>query len=77
MLIDERLIAMHLFLIIERFTTGSKIILGVLFAILFYMIFHYAFKMVEMAYVMKNKKPVTEHFTILLATMTYWNPKPR
>lgn len=53
---------MQLHYLIERYTLGSKIILGILFAALFYMFLHYALKMVEMLYVMKCKKPLYFHF---------------
>jgi len=53
---------MQLHYLIERYTLGSKIILGILFAVLFYMFLHYALKMVEMLYVMKHKKPLYFHF---------------
>lgn len=57
---------MFYFLIVETFTFGSKIILGILFAALAYMFFFFAFKMVEMAYVMKYKRPLYNHFYLHL-----------
>lgn len=45
---------------------GSSIILGVLFALLAFIVFYYAFKLVEMAYVLKYKKPLYNHFYIRL-----------
>ncbi|WOD44355.1 zinc-dependent peptidase [Hwangdonia lutea] len=54
------------FLIIETYTLGSKVILGILFAALAYLFLHYAFKMTEMAYVLKHKKPLYNHFYIFL-----------
>ena len=47
---------------IEKYTFGSKIILGFFFAILFYMLMQFALKMIEMGYVLKNKKPYFVHF---------------
>ena len=47
---------------IETYTLGSKIILGILFSILAYMMIHYTFKMIEMVYVMKKRKPLYKHF---------------
>lgn len=52
---------MNYLLLIQDDTLVSKIILGFLFAILFYMMLHYAFKMYEMTYVMRNKKPLYRH----------------
>ena len=57
---------MPYFLIIESYTFGSKIILSILFAVLAYLVFYYAFKMTEMAYVLKHKKPLYNHFYIFL-----------
>ena len=53
---------MQILFLIEQFTLGSKIILGISFAALFYMFLHYALKMVEMLYVMKYKRPLYFHF---------------
>ncbi|MDD7886593.1 zinc-dependent peptidase [Flavivirga sp. 57AJ16] len=44
----------------------NKIILGIVFAALGWLVLHYAFKMVEMAYVLKYKKPLYNHFYIFL-----------
>ncbi len=49
------------FLII-KYTLGSKIILGIFFAALAYMFFHFAIKMIEMGYVLKHRKPYYVHF---------------
>ena len=49
------------YLLLQDYSLASKMILGFLFAILFYMMFHYAFKMYEMTYVMKNKRPLYRH----------------
>ena len=61
---------MQLHLIIERYSLGSKIILGIFFAVFAYMILHYTFKMLEMAYVMKYKKPLYFHFHPFLKKLT-------
>lgn len=50
------------FFILEKYTIGSKVILGIFFAALTLMFLNYAFKMLEMVYVMKNKKPFFVHF---------------
>ncbi|WP_230401616.1 zinc-dependent peptidase [Hanstruepera ponticola] len=52
---------MNYLILIQDDAMASKLILGFLFAILFYMMLHYAFKMYEMTYVMKNKKPLYRH----------------
>jgi hypothetical protein len=48
---------MTFFLLIEQFTSGGKIIIGFFFAILCLMLISFAIKMVEMGYVIRNKKP--------------------
>ena len=47
--------------IIEDYALGSKVILGIFFVALAIMFFYYGFKMFEMAYVMRNKKPLFVH----------------
>ncbi|WP_034041384.1 zinc-dependent peptidase [Wocania ichthyoenteri] len=54
------------FLISESYTFGSKVILGILFTVLAYLFLYYAFKMTEMAYVLKHKKPLYNHFYVYL-----------
>ena len=54
----------------ETYTIGSKIILGIFFAILLYMLLQFAIKMMEMGYVLKNKKPFFVHFYVLLRTLS-------
>lgn len=56
--------------VLERYTTASKVILGVFFAALVILFFYYAFKMFEMAYVMRNKKPFFVHFYLKLKKLT-------
>ncbi len=55
---------MALTLALEQFTSTSKIILGVFLTALAFMMFYYGFKMVELANVMRNKKPFFVHFYI-------------
>lgn len=52
--------------IIEQYSGGSKVILGILFAVLAYILFYYGFKMIEMGYVLKHKKPLYNHFYFYL-----------
>lgn len=58
------------FLVNESYTFGSKAILGILFAALAYLLFHYAFRMIEMAYVLKHKKPLYNHFYMFLKQLS-------
>ncbi|MEZ4801878.1 MAG: zinc-dependent peptidase [Gelidibacter sp.] len=44
-------------LLLEQFTFGGKLILGIFFAILCVMLLSFALKMVEMGYVIRNKRP--------------------
>lgn len=53
-------------LIAKDFNLSSKIILGILFAVLAYVILYYTFKMIEMVYVLKHKKPLYNHFYLRL-----------
>ena len=41
---------------------GSKIVFAIVFAVLLFMILRYAIKLIEMAYVMRRKKPLYNHF---------------
>jgi len=65
---------MMLLFIIEKYALGSKVILSIFFAALGFMFFYYGFKMLEMAYVMQNRKPFFVHFYIKLKRLT---PKQR
>ncbi len=61
----------NLFLFInESYTYGSKIILTILFGALGWLFLHYAFKMTEMAYVLKHKKPLYNHFYVFLRQLS-------
>ncbi|WP_228530221.1 zinc-dependent peptidase [Tamlana sp. I1] len=53
---------MNLLLVIETDNFMSQIILGGIFAILFYMILHFFFKTLEMGYVLRRRKPWYTHF---------------
>lgn len=57
-------------LLIEKYSLGSKIILGIFFLILAYMFVQFLLKFIEMGYVLKNKKPVFVHFYIFLNKLT-------
>src|SRR5210317_1456720 len=50
---------------IQQFNTGSKIILGICFTALFLMIVYFTFKMIEMAFVIKNRKQLFTHFYLI------------
>ena len=50
---------------IEQFTTGGKIVLGICFSALAIMILYYGFRLVEMAFVLKNKRPLYTHFYLI------------
>lgn len=54
---------------IEMYTIGSKIILGIFFALLLYILLQFAMKMIEMGYVLKRKKPFFVHFYPFLRTL--------
>lgn len=49
-------------LVTKDFTLGGKILIGILLVILSYIILNYVFKMIEMGYVLKQKKPLYNHF---------------
>ncbi|MBJ6368813.1 zinc-dependent peptidase [Snuella sedimenti] len=57
-------------LILERYSTGSKIILGIVFTVLGYMFLRYAIKLIEMVYVLKYKKPLYVHFYLYLRRLS-------
>ncbi|MDO5970786.1 zinc-dependent peptidase [Flavivirga aquimarina] len=57
---------MFLILVIEKYTLGSKIILGILFVVLACILLNYAIRMIEMGYVLKNKRPLYNHFYFYL-----------
>lgn len=52
---------MQILLIAKEPNLSSKIILGILFAVLAYIILYYTFKLIEMGYVLKAKKPLYNH----------------
>ena len=47
-------------------TLGSNIIIGIFLAIMAGIILHYGFKMIEMGYVLKQRRPLYNHFYIRL-----------
>jgi MtfA peptidase len=53
---------MQIILTAKEFSLSGKIILGILLAVLVSIILNYMFKMIEMAYVLKYKKPLYNHF---------------
>ncbi|GGK27351.1 hypothetical protein GCM10007962_21970 [Yeosuana aromativorans] len=55
---------------IEMYTIGSKIILGIFFALLLYILLQFAMKMIEMGYVLRRKKPFFVHFYPFLRTLS-------
>ena len=55
--------------LVEQFTYGGKIIIAVFFAVLCIMLFSFAIKMIEMGYVMRNKKPFYVHNPFFLKAM--------
>lgn len=50
---------------IETYSSGSKIILAIIFAVLFYIVLRYIFKLLELLYVIKHKKPLYTHSYLL------------
>ena len=57
---------MSLILVVEEYSLGSKIILGILFAVLAYVLLSFALRMIEMGYVLKYKRPLYNHFYLRL-----------
>ena len=67
------------------FNVSSTILLGILFAVLGYIILYYMFRMIEMGYVLKRKKPLYHHFyyylrrlntnqkTVLIQQFSFYN----
>ena len=53
-------------IIIEQFSLGGKIIIGVFFCVLLVMLFSFVLKMLEMGYVMRHKKPFFVHSPFFL-----------
>ena len=61
---------MILTIVIEQFAPTSKIILTFFFAVLIFMMLYYGFKMFEMAYVIKKRKPLYIHFYLYRKKLT-------
>ncbi len=57
---------MFLILVIQQYPLGSKIILGIFFIAMSYIFLNYGMKMIEMGYVLKNKRPLYNHFYLRL-----------
>ncbi|MFD0837315.1 zinc-dependent peptidase [Mariniflexile aquimaris] len=69
----------------KDFNMSSTILLGILFAVLGYIILYYLFRMIEMGYVLKRKKPLYHHFyyylrrlntnqkTVLIQQFSFYN----
>lgn len=51
---------------LQQYSAGSKVILGIFFAALLYMIIYFAFKLIEMGYVLRNRRPFYVHFYVFL-----------
>lgn len=45
---------------------GNPVVLGILFTVLAFLILYYAFRMIEMSYVLKQKKPLYNHIYLFL-----------
>lgn len=58
------------FIVLEEPVLASQIILGVLLSALGFLIFYYAFRLVEMGYVLKYKKPMYNHFYLRLRKLS-------
>ncbi len=54
------------YLLIEQYSVGSKMVFGILFAVLIYIVLYYGFKMIEMGYVLKHRKPLYNHLYFYL-----------
>ena len=57
-------------LYMQNYTLGSKIILGIFIVLLLYMLIQFALKLLEMGYVLKNKKPYFVHFYTFLRKLS-------
>ncbi len=61
-LVSNVILIMMILFVLQRFDTGGKIVLGICFTALFLMVCYYAFKLIEMGFVLRNKKPLYTHF---------------
>ena len=57
---------MGLIVIIERLTSGGKIVIGIFIFFLLLMFLNFALKMIELGYVMRRKKPFFVHIPFFL-----------
>jgi Mlc titration factor MtfA (ptsG expression regulator) len=55
---------------LEQFTFGGKLIIGLFFAVLCIMLVSFALKMMEMGYVIRNKKPFYVYSPFFLKSLT-------
>ncbi|GAA3609382.1 zinc-dependent peptidase [Flavivirga amylovorans] len=53
-------------LVIQQYSLGSQIILGIFFVAMGYIFINYGMKMIEMGYVLKYKRPLYNHFYLRL-----------
>lgn len=58
-------------LLIEQYALEQRVVLGVCFTFLGLLIIYYGLKTLEMAYVLKNKKPYFVHFYLRLKTLSH------
>lgn len=54
---------------LNDYSAGEKVTLIIFFSAIVYMFFHFAFKMLEMAYVLRVKKPFYTHFYLKKKTL--------
>jgi hypothetical protein len=59
----------NILILIERFSLGGKIVIGIFFAILLVMLLNYTLKMVELSYIIRRKKPFYIHLPFFLRTL--------
>lgn len=61
---------MLLFILTEDITLGGKVIIGIFSLVLITMVLYYTFRLIEMGYVMRNKKPLYVYFHPFLKSLT-------
>jgi Mlc titration factor MtfA (ptsG expression regulator) len=61
---------MHILVAIQQTSSGGKIIIGIFVFILILMMLHYTIRLIELGYVMRNKKPLYLYFYPFLRTLT-------
>lgn len=55
---------------LQQFTSGGKIVLGICFTALGIMILYYGFRLVEMGFVLRKKRPLYTHFYLIKRRLT-------